>query len=124
MRAYVKPVKNFCINSPVSFLISFFMIPNPTTIIETMSRLHYSYPYNYTHYIQYVTGAYQNIEMIPFNMLNINIMPKLHDESFLLPLQDVSSKYYIRIDKHITTQTKIKHIMPLILRLFTPAPNF
>ncbi|NMB50223.1 MAG: hypothetical protein GX997_07180, partial [Bacteroidales bacterium] len=100
MRTYVETIKKNFLYKFTRF-VPHFVLHDPQSdeaIIETVSRLHYSYPYNYTHYIQYVTGSLtkkKDIEMIPFNMLNINIYAETtYDESFLLPLRDVSSKYY------------------------------
>jgi hypothetical protein len=100
MRTYVETIKKNFLYKFTRF-VPRFVLHDPESdeaIIETISRLHYTYPYNYTHYIQYVTGSLtkkKDIEMIPFNILNINIYAETtYDESFLLPLRNAASKYY------------------------------
>lgn len=100
MRTYVETVKKNFLYKFTRF-VPRFVLHDPESdeaIIETISRLHYTYPYNYTHYIQYVTGSLtkkKDIEMLPLNILNINIYAETtYDESFLLPLRDAASKYY------------------------------
>jgi len=131
MRTYVETVKkNFLYKFTRFVLVLFFTIPkSDEAIIETISRLHYTYPYNYTHYIQYVTGSLtrKRHRMLPLNILNINIYAETtYDESFLLPLRDAASKLL-----HVSHQTDIlrskrgQNILYLsISRLVTPAPNF
>lgn len=100
MRTYVETVKKNFLYKFTRF-VPHFVLHDPKSdeaVIESISRLNYTYPHNYAHYIQYVTGSLtkkKDIEMIPFNMLNINVYAQTtYDGSFILPLHHVSSTYY------------------------------
>lgn len=67
-------------------------------LIETFSTFKFDYPNNYVQDIHYVTGtltAKRDIDLIPFNLLNINIYGETsNDESLFMPVRQRTKKYY------------------------------
>lgn len=67
-------------------------------IIETMNEVHYRYPDNYAFDVHDANGTLvssENIFMIPYNFLNINIYSKYtNDKRFFMPLRFSTKKYY------------------------------
>ncbi|MDR2815819.1 MAG: DUF5686 family protein [Proteiniphilum sp.] len=99
-RTYVETVKkNFLYK--YTHLIPRFVLHDPyneAAVIETISDLRFDYPNNYVQDIRHVTGtltAGKDIDMIPFELLNINIYGEsTNDESFFMPIRFNTSKYY------------------------------
>lgn len=100
MRTYVETLKkNFLYK--YTHHIPNFVLHDPhhnTALIETISDLQYDYPNNYVQDVRHVTGTItdkDDIEMIPFELLNINIYGETtNDESFFMPIRQKTSKYY------------------------------
>lgn len=99
-RTYVETIKK---NSFYKYthLIPRFVLHDPNNeaaVIETISDLRFDYPNNYVQDIRYVTGTLtgrKDIDMIPFELLNINIYGEsTNDESFFMPIRFSTSKYY------------------------------
>ncbi len=71
---------------------------NDEALIETISDFRYEFPNNYMRDIRHVTGTLigrKDIDMIPFELLNINIYGETtNDESFFMPIRTSTSKYY------------------------------
>ena len=99
-RTYIETLKkNFLYK--YTHLIPNFVLHDPNNeaaLIETISNLRFDYPNSYVQDIQYVTGTLtgrKDIEMIPFELLNINIYGETtNDESFFMPIRFKTSKYY------------------------------
>lgn len=99
-RTYVETVKkNFLYK--YTHLIPRFVLHDPhnqAAVIETISDLRFDYPNNYVQDIRHVTGTLtgrKDIDMIPFQLLNINIYGEsTNDESFFMPIRFSTSKYY------------------------------
>ncbi|WP_298645975.1 DUF5686 family protein [uncultured Proteiniphilum sp.] len=99
-RTYVETVKkNFLYK--YTHLIPRFVLHDPhneAAVIETISDLRFDYPNNYVQDIRHVTGTLtgrKDIDMIPFELLNINIYGETtNDESFFMPIRFSTSKYY------------------------------
>ncbi|WP_294078817.1 DUF5686 family protein [Proteiniphilum sp. UBA5384] len=99
-RTYVETLKkNFLYKH--THLIPGFVLHDPhndAAVIETISNLRFDYPNNYVQDIQHVTGTLtgrKDIDMIPFELLNINIYGETtNDESFFMPLRSSTCKYY------------------------------
>lgn len=99
-RSYVETInKNFLYK--YTHLIPRFVLHDPKNdeaVIETISDFYYSYPKTYIQDIRYVSGtltAKKDIEMIPFELLNINIYGETtNDESFFMPIRFSTAKYY------------------------------
>jgi len=87
-------------------------------LIETMSKLKFSAPNNYVQDIKYVTGtltSQKDLDMIPFNLININIYGETtFDESFVMPLRHNSSKYYKYSLRKIFEEGKRKILYPCV----------
>jgi hypothetical protein len=71
---------------------------NDEALIETLNTLRFEYPNNYMLDINHVTGTLtsrRDIDMIPFNLLNINVYGETtNDESFFMPTRFSTAKYY------------------------------
>lgn len=99
-RTYVETLKkNFLYK--YTHLIPQFVLHDPhenEALIETFSTVRYDYPNNYVQDIHYVTGTLtskKDIDMIPFNLLNINIYGETsNDESLFMPVRQSTRKYY------------------------------
>lgn len=99
-RTYVETVKkNFLYK--YTHLVPGFVLHDPhneAAVIETISDLRFDHPNNYVQDIQHVTGTLtgrKDIDMIPFELLNINIYGETtNDESFFMPIRFSTSKYY------------------------------
>jgi hypothetical protein len=99
-RTYMETVKkNFLYK--YTHLIPRFALHDPKNdeaLIETIGDLRYDYPHSYVQDIRYVAGtltARKDIEMIPFELLNINIYGETtNDESFFMPVRFSTAKYY------------------------------
>ncbi len=99
-RTYVETIdKNFLYK--YTHLIPHFVLHDPKNdeaLIETISELRYEYPNNYVHDIHHVMGTLtkqKEIDLIPFNLLNINIYGETtNDESFFMPIRFSTAKYY------------------------------
>lgn len=99
-RTYVETVKkNFFYK--YTHLIPRFVLHDPKNdeaVIETISDLRYDFPNTYVQDIRYVSGTLtgrKDIEMIPFELLNINIYGETtNDESFFMPTRFSTAKYY------------------------------
>ncbi len=99
-RSYVKTVKkNFLYK--YTHLIPQFMLHDPKNdevLIETISNIRFDFPNNYVQDIRHVMGTLtkqKDIELIPFNLLNINVYGKTtNDESFFMPIRFSTAKYY------------------------------
>ncbi len=98
---YTHHIPNFVLHDP----------KNDEIIIESLSDLRFDYPNNYVQDIRHVIGTlsnYKNIEMIPFELLNINIYGETtNDESFFMPLRFSTAKYY-RYELHQTFEENDK----------------
>ena len=85
---YTRLIPNFALHDP----------NNEAVLIETISDLRFDYPNSYIQDVQYVTGTLtgkKDIEMIPFELLNINIYGETtNDESFFMPIRFKTSKFY------------------------------
>lgn len=100
MRTYVQTLKkNFLYK--YTHHVPHFVLHNPNndeSVIETISTLKYEFPNKYVQNIQYVTGTLtrkKDIELIPFNLLNINVYGEsTNDETFFMPIRTSSAKYY------------------------------
>ena len=99
-RTYLETVKkNFFYK--YTHLIPRFALHDPKNdeaLIETIGELRYEYPHSYVQDIRYVSGTLtgrKDIEMIPFELLNINIYGETtNDESFFMPVRFSTAKYY------------------------------
>ena len=99
-RTYMETVKkNFLYK--YTHLIPRFALHDPKNdeaLIETIGELRYEYPHSYVQDIRYVAGTItgrKDIEMIPFELLNINIYGETtNDESFFMPVRFSTAKYY------------------------------
>lgn len=99
-RTYVETLKkNFLYK--YTHMVPGFVLHDPhneSALIETISDLRFDYPNNYVQDIQHVTGTLtgrKDIDMIPFELLNINIYGETtNDESFFMPIRFSTSKYY------------------------------
>ncbi len=99
-RTYMETIsKNFLYK--YTHLIPRFVLHDPKNdagVIETISDLLYEYPKTYIQDVRYVSGtltAKKDIEMIPFELLNINIYGETtNDESFFMPVRFSTAKYY------------------------------
>ena len=99
-RTYMETVKkNFLYK--YTHLIPRFALHDPKNdeaLIETIGDLRYDYPHSYVQDVRYVSGtltARKDIEMIPFELLNINIYGETtNDESFFMPVRFSTAKYY------------------------------
>ena len=71
---------------------------NDEALIETLGILRFEYPNHYRLDINHVTGTLtrrRDVEMIPFNLLNINVYGEtINDESFFMPTRLSTSRYY------------------------------
>ncbi len=100
MRTYVETIKkNFLYK--YTHLVPRLVLHDPKSdeaVIETISTLKYSYPNNYTQNVKNVTGTLiskRDIEMIPFNLLNINVYGEAtNTETFFMPIRLSTKKYY------------------------------
>ncbi len=100
MRTYVETIKkNFLYK--YTHLIPQLALHDPNSneaVIETISNLKYNYPNTYTQDIKNVTGtltSQKDIEMIPFNLLNINVYGETtNSETFFMPVRSSTKKYY------------------------------
>ena len=101
MRTYVETQKK-------NFLYKFthwvprFVLHDPRSdeaVIETISTLRFQYPSNYIQDVKNATGTLtgkRDIEMIPFQLLNINVYGETtNTESFFMPVRFSTRKYYI-----------------------------
>ncbi len=100
MRTYVQTLKKNLLYKYTHHLPR-FVLHNPNedeAVIETISTLKYEFPNKYVQNIKYVSGTLtrkKDIELIPFNLLNINIYGEsTNDESFFMPLRKTTAKYY------------------------------
>ncbi|WP_352422323.1 DUF5686 family protein [Proteiniphilum sp.] len=99
-RTYIETLKKNFLYKHTHLIPDFVMHDpkNKTALIETISELRFDYPNNYVQDVQYVTGTLtgkRDIEMIPFELLSINIYGETaYDESFFMPLRFKTSKYY------------------------------
>lgn len=100
MRTYVQTLKKNLLYKYTHY-VPRFVLHNPNedeSVIETISTLKYEYPNKYVQNIEYVSGTLtrkKDIELIPFNLLNINIYGEsTNDESFFMPLRKSTAKYY------------------------------
>jgi hypothetical protein len=99
-RSYVETVKkNFLYK--YTHLIPNFVLHDPhhdAAVIETISDFRFEYPNSYVQDIKHVTGTLtgrKDIDMIPFELLNINIYGETtNDESFFMPIRFSTAKYY------------------------------
>jgi hypothetical protein len=99
-RTYVETVKkNFLYK--YTRLIPRFVLHDPNNdeaVIETLSDLRFDYPNSFVQDVRHVTGTLtgrKDINMIPFELLNINIYGETtNDESFFMPVRFSTSKYY------------------------------
>jgi len=99
-RTYVETVKkNFLYK--YTRLIPQFVLHDPKNdeaLIETISDFRFEYPNIYVQDIRHVTGTLtglKDIEMIPFELLNMNIYGETtNDESFFMPIRFSTAKYY------------------------------
>lgn len=100
MRTYVETIKKNFLYKYTSLIPNFVLFDpkSDEAVIETMSNLRYTQPNSYVQDIKYVTGSItdkKSVEMIPFNLLNINVYGETtFDESFVMPLRSKSSRYY------------------------------
>ncbi|MDK2852304.1 MAG: hypothetical protein PWQ38_569, partial [Proteiniphilum sp.] len=100
VRSYVETVrKNFLYK--FTHLIPRFVLHDPDNddaLIETISDLRYEYPNIYVQDIRHVTGTLtqkKDIDLIPFELLNINIYGETtNDESLIMPIRFSTAKYY------------------------------
>ncbi|MCE5204570.1 MAG: DUF5686 family protein [Porphyromonadaceae bacterium] len=99
-RSYVETIKKNVLYK-YTHLIPRFVLHDPKNdeaVIETISDLYYEYPKTFIQDIRYVSGtltAKKDIEMIPFELLNINIYGETtNDESFFMPVRFSTAKYY------------------------------
>lgn len=99
-RSYVEVVKkNFLYK--YTHYIPRFVLHDPKhneAIIETLSEVKYEAPNSFAQDIKQVTGSLtkkNDIDAIPFKLLNINIYGETsNEESFLMPLRFRTAKYY------------------------------
>lgn len=99
-RSYVETIKkNFLYK--YTHLIPQFVLHDPNkdeVLIETISNFRFEYPKSYVQDIKHVTGTLtgqKDIDMIPFELLNINIYGETtNDESFFMPIRFSTAKYY------------------------------
>ncbi|MDI3505216.1 MAG: hypothetical protein PWQ81_438 [Bacteroidota bacterium] len=100
LRAYVETIKKNFLYKYARYIPKFVLCDENSdeALIETISKLKFSAPNNYVQDIKYVTGtltSQKDLDMIPFNLININIYGETtFDESFVMPLRHNSSKYY------------------------------
>lgn len=100
MRTYVETIKkNFLYN--YTHFIPRLVLHDPKSdeaVIETISSLEFSFPNNYIQNIKNVTGTLtskRDIEMIPFDLLNINVYGETTNaETFFMPVRFSTRKYY------------------------------
>ncbi len=100
VRSYVETLrKNFLYK--FTHLIPHFVLHDPDNddaLIETISDLRYEYPNTYVQDIRHVTGTLtqkKDIDLIPFELLNINIYGETtNDESLFMPIRFSTAKYY------------------------------
>ncbi len=100
VRSYVETIrKNFLYK--YTHLIPDFVLHDPDNdeaLIETISDLRYEYPNIYVQDIRHVTGTLtkkKEIDLIPFELLNINIYGETtNEESFFMPIRFSTAKYY------------------------------
>lgn len=100
MRTYVETLKkNFLYK--YTYLIPRFVLHDPKSdeaVIETISTLKFEYPNNYIQNVKNITGtltSQKDIEMIPFNLLNINVYGETtNTETFFMPVRFSTRKYY------------------------------
>lgn len=100
MRTYVETLKkNFLYK--YTHLVPSLVLHDPHSdeaVIETISSLKFKYPNNFIQDIKNVTGTLTNkkdIEMIPFNLLNINVYGETtNSETFFMPVRSSTKKYY------------------------------
>ncbi len=100
MRTYVETVKKNFLYKYTHHIPKFVLHDpgNDEAVIETFSDIRFDYPNGYVQDIRQVTGtltARKDIEMIPFELLNINIYGETtNDESFFMPIRFSTSKFY------------------------------
>lgn len=100
MRTYVETIKkNFLYK--YTHLVPRLVLHDPKSdeaVIETISTLRFNYPNNYIQDVKNVTGTLtskKDIEMIPFNLLNINVYGETtNTETFFMPVRFSTRKYY------------------------------
>lgn len=100
MRTYVETIKkNFLYK--YTYLVPSLVLHDPKSdeaVIETISTLRYEYPNNYIQDIKNVTGTLTNkkdIDLIPFNLLNINVYGETTNaETFFMPVRLSTKKFY------------------------------
>lgn len=100
MRTYVETLKkNFLYK--YTQLVPGLALHDPKcdeAVIETISSLKFNHPNNYIQDVKNVTGTLTNkrdIEMIPFNLLNINVYGEAtNTETFFMPVRFSTRKYY------------------------------
>ena len=100
MRTYVETIrKNFLYK--YTHLVPRLVLHDPKSdeaVIETISTLQFNYPNNYAQNVKNVTGTLtskKDIEMIPFNLLNINVYGETtNTETFFMPVRFSTRKYY------------------------------
>ena len=100
MRTYVETIRKNRLYK-YTHLIPQFVLHDPKAdraIIETVSSLSYTYPNHYLVDIKNITGTItnkKNIEMLPFNLLCLNVYGETtNDETFFMPVRFSTSKYY------------------------------
>lgn len=100
MRTYVQTIKKNILYK-YTHLVPNFVLHDPLAdeiLIETFSDLKFDYPNNYKQDIKYVNGTLtrkKDIDLMPFNFLNINIYGETtNNESFFMPTRLSTSKYY------------------------------
>ncbi|MDD2245840.1 MAG: DUF5686 family protein [Proteiniphilum sp.] len=99
-RTYVQTVKKNMLYKHTRLIPNFVLHDpyNDEAVIETISDFRYEFPNNYMRDIRHVTGTLigrKDIDMIPFELLNINIYGETtNDESFFMPIRTSTSKYY------------------------------
>lgn len=100
MRTYVETLKkNFLYK--YTQLVPGLALHDPKcdeAVIETISSLKFNHPNNYIQDVKNVTGTLiskRDIEMIPFNLLNINVYGEAtNTETFFMPVRFSTRKYY------------------------------
>ncbi len=85
---------------------------NDEAIIESVSKLTFRTPNNYSQDINYVTGTLtkkSDIAMLPFRFISMDVYDEsAHGEIFFLPLREKSSRYYTYSVAYVENQANRK----------------
>lgn len=100
MRVYIETLKKNYLYRYTHLIPTFVLHDRNSNegLIEVLGDLEFNYPNNYTANIKHLFSTFSQkkvIEMLPSNLLHINIYNEMSsNERFFMPLRETSKKYY------------------------------